>query len=255
MTRRGDSRGDMRRSFGWADGQSGGLDERTAERLLRGGLPVDDAPPRFRGVAQVISLVGAPPLDDELAREAATVARIAAVVRQSRKPAAATPKSAFSTRRTALVTAGAALATMTLFSGLAVADALPAPVQTVASTVLAAFNINVPDPGSGHGNPPAQPGVHASPNGQGSTVSGFATDPNTGGVGNGSAVSNTASNGKSQAGEHGKAGENGKAGQNGNGAPPASAAPTTTAPPPTTAAPTTTTAAPVHGNPHSVPGP
>ena len=57
MTRRSVSPLAMRRLLASMDARSALLDHGTADRLVQGRLAVDDAPPRYRSVAQAFALV------------------------------------------------------------------------------------------------------------------------------------------------------------------------------------------------------
>jgi hypothetical protein len=191
------------------------LDESTADRLLRGRLPVDDAPPRYRGVAELTTLMRAEPTGVELGGETEAVATITAAIRTGSE--SVTPHSRrtpMSKQRIAQLAAAGTVATMSLFGGLAAANALPGAAQGVASDVLGQLHITVPHPNDHAGThadsrgqssahtssstPTSGPGVH------GSTISGDATDPGTTGLDKGKAVSSAASGGQSQAGQNGQ---------------------------------------------------
>ncbi|HEY3673022.1 MAG TPA: hypothetical protein VGN51_18935 [Acidimicrobiia bacterium] len=195
------------------DARDGQLDEATADRLVHGQLPVDDAPPQFRGVAELVTVLRAEPSDEDAAREQQAVARIAAEIRSS-TPA---PRPASNAgRRLARLAAASAVVTMTAFGGLAAAGALPGPAQQLASDVLGQLHIDVPSPdGANHehrGNSGADtdsPSAsssdsgrnHGDGQGQGSSTSNLATDPSATSIDKGAAVSAVASDGQSQAGE------------------------------------------------------
>jgi hypothetical protein len=101
----------------------------------------------------------------------------------------------------------------------AAAGVLPGPVQQTAKDVLAKVGLTVPGPNENSANDPAPPGTTPGPltsagpagapggasSGQGSELSDLAHSTTTTGVDKGAAVSGTASDGKSQAGEQGKA--------------------------------------------------
>ncbi|HEX9505128.1 MAG TPA: hypothetical protein VGA62_03885, partial [Acidimicrobiia bacterium] len=113
------------------------LDESTAERLLEGQLLVDDAPPRYRRVAEAVALAGAEATDAELANKSEAVAMIAA--RLQREAAWDTPiarRSSMSKRRFAQLAAASTVGAISLFGGLAAANTLPGAAQGVASDML-----------------------------------------------------------------------------------------------------------------------
>jgi len=200
----------------------GGLDPRTAERLLAG-LPADDAPPGFAAVARVLALAAAPVQPDELDGEAA--ARSAYRRARSRIDAPVQPS-----RRTSMISrlkfsVAAAAGGLTLTTGLAAAGALPGAAQDVAAAALARVGIEVPGPNAhsnGHADdrgksgdahdsdaPEAGPTAHEPDGGegQGEVISGIATTTDSEGVDKGAEISGVASDGQSQAGENGQAGE------------------------------------------------
>jgi hypothetical protein len=123
------------------------LDPGTAERLLAGTLAGDDAPPAYRGVTQALETLRAAPCASELAGERAAVASIAANLTTHIPPAPepAPPRHARAPRRLAIATASL-VASATLLSGLAAANALPRPAQHIASEALHSLGVNVPDP-------------------------------------------------------------------------------------------------------------
>jgi hypothetical protein len=166
------------------------LDDGTVERLLDG-LPVDDAPPRYRGVAQLLNMLNAAPTEAELRGGQHAVERMAGgpryfpsprVVAAPRHVASSPgprPRSAANRR---LRRGGAALiGTATLFVGLGAAGALPGAVQGVASEVLATVGVDAP-------NPDAQPGLEPAPASSDTDAPG-AVDP--GGATDGAATSDS----------------------------------------------------------------
>jgi hypothetical protein len=194
------------------------LDQQTADRLLTGRIEPDDAPP---GYAEVAALLRASAcltsVDPE--RELATVTAMAEEIRSH--PSADAPghgrapmKRLTRAKITALVVGGTLMAT----TGLAFAGALPAPVQGVASTMLAKIGITVPgpDPHAGthpdsHGPSGADAASSASPGSRptdtkGAQISNLARTTAAMGVAKGAIISSAASDGMSQAGTHGQAG-------------------------------------------------
>jgi hypothetical protein len=102
--------------------------------------------------------------------------------------------------------AAGSVAAMSMFGGLAAANALPGAAQSVASDMLGTLHINVPNPKThagthtdGRGQSSSHP-TTASPSSQdkGSTISGLARDPGTTGAEKGTTGSGAASDGKSQ---------------------------------------------------------
>jgi hypothetical protein len=118
------------------------LDEGTAERLLAGGLDPADAPPQYMRAAMVLRAIAAPPSSEELADEAAAIARLVAVARSS-PHRAARRRPPVLTKFIAVKLAAAAIAALSL-AGVAGAatGTLPAPAQRVAHRMLGA----VPSP-------------------------------------------------------------------------------------------------------------
>jgi hypothetical protein len=196
------------------------LDEATADRLLRGAVLPDDAPPEFREVAAVLTALSAEPTPDELDDEDRHVSVIA---QHFAAGSPAVPVARRDSRGRRLRVAGAVLVgSATLFVGLGVAGALPGPAQRVASHVLGTFGISAPGNDEHGGDHPDQrdhPGTTsatddganpASTGGRGAAPSSVppvstppAAEPSTGGTGNGATVSDGASGGQSRAGEHG----------------------------------------------------
>jgi hypothetical protein len=114
------------------------LDETTAERLLRGALLPDDAPPGYGEVARLLQSARAEvrataPVggDETIAAMVAAIATRASVPGRTR-------------RRRAGVAAVASSAAVVLFGGLTAAGALPSTAQDHVSTVLAKVGIDVP---------------------------------------------------------------------------------------------------------------
>lgn len=201
------------------------LDHATADRLLSGQVAPDDAPPGFAGVALLVRTLAAPPTSGELVRETDAIALASAVLR-SRASSFAPPRPSravlnghpvrprfFRTKIAALVVVGALVGT----SGLAAAGVLPDPAQDVAATVLSTIGIRVPtsadDPADRPADEPADdPAAHIDgpadaeehPASTGSTISDIATTTDATGVEKGAQISDEASGGKGQVGEHGR---------------------------------------------------
>jgi hypothetical protein len=203
-------RSDMRQLLAFMDSHDAMLDEGTAERLFQGQLSVDDAPPRYRSAVVAITLAGAEPTDAERAGRAEAVAAIAACVQRDQAGVApVSRRSPMSTRRFVQLAAASTIGAVTLFGGLAAANALPGAAQSVASDMLGQLGVSVPSPNSnagghaeGHGQSDSHP-TDASSNGTGSTISDLARNTTATGVDKGAAISAAASDGKSQAGQNG----------------------------------------------------
>jgi hypothetical protein len=134
------------------------LDEVSSERLLSGALDPDDAPPGFAGVAALLRAAGASagrsrpgraadqnpttPSPKERLQVAAMVAAMSAGTPDGRIKPEAKPRRPFFTRARAC----ALLVATMLFggTGLALAGALPAPLQNAAASVLSKVGISVP---------------------------------------------------------------------------------------------------------------
>jgi hypothetical protein len=101
------------------------LDDRTADRLLQGAMPADDAPPAHRATAHAVAALTAPPRPHELAAQRAEIARL------SREVAAQAQRERIRRARVKNCRRVAQLATTTvasgavLLGGLAAAGALP----------------------------------------------------------------------------------------------------------------------------------
>jgi hypothetical protein len=186
------------------------IDGRTADRLLDGTMTSDDAPPRYRRVALAVEMLAEPATEAEMANEAGAVATIASMVRASAAPVASawTPslvrRPAPAPRRSLRLVTVTLVGGLTLFGGLAAANALPGAVQRVTAQVLEDVGVTVPspDPAAGdHPNVRGQSGSHAvDPASHSGGVSSSHTTHATGGD-NGATVSSDASDGKSHAGQ------------------------------------------------------
>ena len=196
------------------------LDRSTADRLLAGTLAPDDAPPAYRGVAEIVAALRAPAADDP-AGAAEAAARIAPVVAASaaptgRSPLASNRSSRRSTPRRAALLA-ATVGGLLLVGGLAAAGALPGvssgtpPVTTPVPNSNAGEHPNTAGTSADHvpsSVPPvtnATPPSSSPPSGtKGAEIVPIAHDPNLQGLDKGAAVSGAASGGTSQAGaDHG----------------------------------------------------
>jgi hypothetical protein len=166
------------------------IDAGTMDRLLRGRIPPDDAPPGYSDVASVLLAAASPTGPEEIAMEHQHVVAAKALVE--------TRTTGHRSARRFI--AGAALAgALLVLPGLAAANVLPDPAQHAVSSVLDKVGISVP---SG-GQDPANTGDH--PASTGAEISHLATTTDTTGVAKGAEISTLASGGKSQAGQHGQA--------------------------------------------------
>jgi hypothetical protein len=243
------------------------LDDGTVERLLRGDITADDAPPSYQRVATLLTSLTADAKATELSGEGKAIDAI------SRRIAAAAPSTdagntKLSMKRRLQLVGVALVGGATLLSGLGVAGALPGAAQGVAADVLGTVGLSVPSPNS-HSNGNADQRGHSAGHANtdnagantGANVSGTATDPSTTGLDKGAAVSSDASNGQSRAGQHDSVGAAPPAA---SGAPPVGTPPIGTPPvdtPPVTDPPVSTSpvsappvpTAPVSTPPVSVP--
>ena len=148
------------------------IDAGTMERLFRGRLTPDDAPPGYSHVASILLTVASPTEPAELAMELPHVAAARAILTER----------AAGHRPARRVIAAAIVAALMTLPGLAAANVLPDPAQHAVSSVLDKVGISVPAGSEDH------------PGNTGAT-----------GVAKGAEISSVASGGKSQAGQHGKA--------------------------------------------------
>jgi len=164
------------------------VDERTLDRLLRGCMAPDDAPPGYSDVASILLAAASPPLEHELSTEAQHIAaaRDAIAHRTSGRPV-----WRHRTLAGFMVVGG-----LLLIPGLAAANSLPDPAQHAVSRVFDKVGISVPD---SHATPIDHPAS------TGSEISNIATTTDATGVAKGALISSTASGGMSRAGQHGRA--------------------------------------------------
>ncbi len=210
----------MRRLFALMNSPDRPLDDGTAERMLRGSLSRDDAPPEYRVVVDALRQVVQPPPRD-LTHESQAVAAITQRIVPS-ADAGGTGWARLGRRRITQLAAAGTLGAVSLFGGLAAANALPGAAQGVASDMLARVGVTVPGPNEHAGTHPDDRGAstnHApssdsvttsdasdhSSNGQGATISDLAHTTTATGVDKGALISGVASDGQSQAGQHGQA--------------------------------------------------
>jgi hypothetical protein len=190
---------------GWNDlfheMRGAGIDEGTLDRLLRGRILPDDAPPGFSDVASILAAAASPPSREELRMQAShVVAARDAIGRRTRRLRPGPLGLA-----TGLVLIGALL----LLPGLAAAHFLPDPAQHAVTTVLEKVGITIPathptPQPTPHQTPRRSPsGVH--PASTGSEISSIARTTDATGVDKGAEISSVASGGTSQAGQHGQA--------------------------------------------------
>ena len=215
------------------------IDPDTVDRLLSGALDPEDAPHRFGEVAALLQ-AAATPTSGALDGEAAAVGAVVDAIRSAPSPLPV-PRRKTVTARAKIAAAGLAGA-LSLTTGLAAANALPGAAQSVASDALGTIGVSVPSPDDHAGDHPnvrGKSGQHPDDNAnddngskptdnKGAEISNLAHTTDATGADKGAVISNTASDGKSHAGEdHGSAAKPATAG------PPASVpGPTTTVPGP-----------------------
>jgi hypothetical protein len=196
------------------------LDVQTADRLLSGSVPPEDAPPGFGEVASLIAAASAVGPASRT-REEQTLAMLVAAVRSSHNETNPPPRR--SSVHRLKIAAAAATAALACATGLAFAGSLPGAAQDVASDMLALLGVTVPGPNENAGTNPGVRGQSSEDvaadatttsetdaeetSGKGAEISQLATTTELTGVEKGAAVSTAASGGKSQAGQHGQAGE------------------------------------------------
>jgi hypothetical protein len=181
------------------------LDLDTADRLLAGRVSPEDAPPGYSRVAALLT-TGWPA--DATAIDPVFAAVLAATVRSSPLTTMRPSRRSIMPRiKLAAAFTAMALATTT---GLAFAGSLPGAAQDIASEMFAKAGVTVPGPNSNAGDHPATRGpaseqpaattTTTTSSGKGSEISEIARS-DLSGLDKGAAVSTTASDGKSRAGE------------------------------------------------------
>jgi hypothetical protein len=130
------------------------LDFGTADRLLNGSMHGDDAPRAYSHVTRALETLRSMPTEAELAGERQAVARIAAVIAEDtvryngeRARVRRRGRAVRRRRRATALALAAAVGGVWMIFGLAAAGALPKGAQTVASNVLEALGVKVPNPG------------------------------------------------------------------------------------------------------------
>jgi hypothetical protein len=185
------------------------LDTDTADRLLGGVVPTEDAPPGYGDVALLLAAAADRSTSGDLIDQAQTVAAMAAVVNSSQASPKSLRRSVMPKFKLATAFTAAAIAATT---GLAFAGSLPGAAQDVAANMLVKVGVSVPGPNSNSGDHPNVRGssnstpVSPSSEGKGSEISALATSTELTGIAKGEAVSTLASDGKSRAGQNGQAG-------------------------------------------------
>jgi hypothetical protein len=173
------------------------IDEHTMDRLLRGRMAPDDAPPGYADVAVLLRSAASLPSDEERETEIEHVASARAVVglETARRP------------RTHRLTAALVLAgALAAVPALAAANVLPDGAQHAFARVLDKVGISVPDadePATDPAEPATEPAADH-PASTGTDISSIAKTTDEVGVAKGAAISSVASGGMSQAGQHGR---------------------------------------------------
>lgn len=123
------------------------LDDRTADRLLAGGVAPVDAPPGYEEVAALVASARRPVTGSELASESAVVSLVAAAVQEGATPLPTTPRKTVLTK--VLTAKAAAIAAVTFIGAGAAAAAtnnLPDPAQTAVSNAGGLVGLDIPKP-------------------------------------------------------------------------------------------------------------
>jgi hypothetical protein len=192
------------------------LDIETADRLLAGSVPAEDAPPGYARVATLLRSA-AESVGPDSPEDGKTLMMLLAAVRTSqRKSTPPARRSSVYRWKLASALATTALACTT---GLAFAGSLPGTAQNIASSMLDKAGISVPGPNESAGTHPDIRGSSttegATPestsdteltSGKGSEISQLATTTELTGIDKGAAISTLASGGQSRAGQSGQAG-------------------------------------------------
>jgi hypothetical protein len=192
------------------------LDTNTADRLLAGAVPPEDAPPGYAEVARLLEALTLEATPEDFVREAETVAIVSAAVRSSRDSHSASPRRSFMPFALSRprMTAALIAAVVACSAGLASAGAFPGAAQDVASAMLAKVGISVPGPNDNAGTHPGERGKSSSTRpaatsdepaptaGKGGAISDLARATELEAIDKGAAVSTAASEGKSHAGQH-----------------------------------------------------
>jgi hypothetical protein len=139
---------ELRRLLRQLDARAGMLDPDTGNALVDGAMSPEDAPPDLRDLTLLMAELRAAPTEAELADAGAGVATLAAVIRTASPPPERRPAPARRPRRRARTVTAVLVGTMTLFGGLAAANALPGSVQRVTADVLGTVGVSVPSPRS-----------------------------------------------------------------------------------------------------------
>ncbi len=189
------------------------LDDGTVDRLLDG-LPADDAPPSYRGVAELLSTVRAAPTADDGAPKVSRYFPSPQVTWATAQP----PPRKIAPRRGLRRASAALVGCATLFVALGAAGALPGAAQGVASDVLGTVGVSAPNPDAPadvevHPNSASDAGgssgsgaTDASVESDGATVSGTSSGT---GANSGAASASGSSDGTIQAGQHDTTGTSG----------------------------------------------
>lgn len=202
------------------------VDDGTADRLLSGTMAPDDAPPAYQAVAALFAALTAGPSPAERLDEGQSVTFIARRLAQGAASSPTARTSEMNRGRRLRVAAATLMGSVTLFAGLASANALPSAAQAIASDMLRQVGVSVPNPSDqSDGHPHTRgtsddaatvtaivttPGSPTSSNiggdteagmsGKGSAVSQLVESTPATGVDTGATISSAASDGKSQAG-------------------------------------------------------
>jgi hypothetical protein len=161
------SSAEMRRLPATPDADPLALDDETVERLLRGELAPDQAPPGYAEVAELLTAVAAPPSPGELTGQAAALAELRAVTRPRR--AAATRRAA-RRRRTGLAVAVLVGALVTGGVAGAATGHLPAPLRDAGRSILGPLDDGPAPAQPARPGPPSVPAAQGGPPSAGTTT-------------------------------------------------------------------------------------
>ena len=168
------------------------IDGGTSDRLLRGRVAPDDAPPGYSDVASVLLAVASQPVQEELSMQVQHISAARDAIGRRTHRRRPGPLG---------ITAGLiVVGTLLVLPGLAAANVLPSPAQHAVSRMLDKVGISVP---AGAQHTTGSSVDH--PASTGAEISSLATTTDATGVAKGAEISTLASGGMSQAGQHGKA--------------------------------------------------
>jgi hypothetical protein len=192
------------------------LDIETADRLLAGSVPAEDAPPGYAHVTTLLTSA-AESVGPDSSEHGETLVMLLAAVRTSQTKT--TPPARRSSVYRWKLASALATTVLACTTGLAFAGSLPGAAQDIASSMLDKAGITVPGPNENAGTHPAMRGSSTTDgtttestsdaeitSGKGSEISQLATTTELTGIDKGAAISTLASGGQSKAGQSGQGG-------------------------------------------------